>query len=140
MTSLSFPDINVWLALAASEHVHAKPARVWWGQQHGRIAFSRFSQLGFLRLITTASTMDQRPLSLAEAWKVYDRFYDDDRVVWVAEPPQVERFFRRNASAKTASPKIWSDAWLLAFAEAAGGTLITFDRALKSRGARCLLA
>lgn len=84
--------------------------------------------------------MDQRPLSLAEAWKVYDRFYDDDRVVWVAEPPQVERFFRRNASAKTASPKIWSDAWLLAFAEAAGGTLITFDRALKSRGARCLLA
>jgi hypothetical protein len=33
----------------------------------------------------------------------------------------------------------WADAWLLAFAQAAQGTLVTFDRALAARGARCLL-
>ena len=33
-----------------------------------------------------------------------------------------------------------ADAWLLAVAEAAGGVLVTFDRALAARGAHCLLA
>jgi hypothetical protein len=41
--------------------------------------------------------------------------------------------------AARASPKQWADAWLLAFAKVAGGTLVTFDRALVSRGAYCLL-
>jgi predicted nucleic acid-binding protein len=36
-------------------------------------------------------------------------------------------------------PKLWADAWLLAFAAAAGGTVVTFDRALAARGAHCLL-
>jgi hypothetical protein len=31
------------------------------------------------------------------------------------------------------------DAWLLAFADACGGKLLTFDRALAARGALCLL-
>jgi predicted nucleic acid-binding protein len=39
----------------------------------------------------------------------------------------------------TASPKLWADAWLLAVAKAARGTLVTFDRALAAHGARCLL-
>jgi predicted nucleic acid-binding protein len=35
---------------------------------------------------------------------------------------------------------VWADAWLLAVAEAAGGVLVTFDKALAARGAHCLLA
>jgi predicted nucleic acid-binding protein len=50
MNSLSFPDIHVWLALAAPEHVHAATARRWWEQETGMIAFSRLTQLGFLLL------------------------------------------------------------------------------------------
>jgi toxin-antitoxin system PIN domain toxin len=137
---LSFPDINVWLALAAPEHVHATTARNWWNKEKGRIAFSRFTQLGFLRLMTTAAAMGGRPLSVAEAWKIHDRFYDDDRIAFVAEPREVEARFRKYASSRTVSPKIWSDAWLLALAEAAEGTVVTFDRALGARGALCLLA
>ena len=38
-----------------------------------------------------------------------------------------------------ASPKLWAGAWLLALAQAARGTLVTFDRALAARGAHCLL-
>lgn len=139
MSSLSFPDINVWLALAATEHVHAPAARSWWNRENGRIVFSRFTELGFLRLMTTAAAMGGRPLSIAEAWKVHDRFYDDDRIGFVAELPEAEILFRKYASAR-ASPKVWSDAWLLAMAEAADGVVVTFDRALGARGALCLLA
>ena len=32
-----------------------------------------------------------------------------------------------------------ADAWLFAVAEAAGGVLVTFDKALAARGAHCLL-
>jgi toxin-antitoxin system PIN domain toxin len=140
MISLSFPDLNVWLALAAPDHVHAAIARNWWNKEEGRIAFSRFTQLGFLRLMTTAAAMDGRPLSVNEAWRIHDRFYDDDRVAFIAEPLEVETRFRKNASSRTASPKLWSDAWLLAVAEAAAGTVVTFDRALGARGAHCLLS
>jgi uncharacterized protein len=140
MNSLSFPDINVWLALAAPEHVHAAMARRWWEQEPGMIAFSRLTQLGFLRLMTTAAVMDGKPLTITAAWRVYDRLYEDDRVTFVSEPPEVEKRFRERASGRTASPKVWADAWLLAFAQAAEGVLVTFDKALASRGAYCLLS
>jgi len=139
MTSLSFPDTNVWLALATPEHIHAKMARQWWDQENGAIAFSRLTQLGFLRLVTTAAAMDNKPLNIRQGWRVYERFYDDDRVMLVSEPPGVDLRFRERAAGRSASPKIWADAWLLAFADAAGGRLVTFDRALAPRGAFCLL-
>ena len=139
MISLSFPDINVWLAVAAPEHIHAVIARRWWEQQIGTIAFSRFTQLGFLRLMTTAAVMDGKPLTIAEAWRVYDRFYEDDRVTFLSEPPEVEKRFREKATGRTVSPKVWADAWLLAVAQASEGVLVTFDKALAPRGAHCLL-
>jgi toxin-antitoxin system PIN domain toxin len=137
---LSFPDINVWLALAASEHIHAAGARRWWKQYDGLIAFSRLSQLGLLRLTTTAATMDGKPLTMNEAWRVYDRFYDDDRVTFIPETADAEKRFREKSVGEAASPKVWADAWLLAIAHAAGGVLVTFDKALEARGAHCLLS
>ena len=105
----------------------------------GPVAFCRLTQLGFLRLMTTAAAMDGRPLTIAQAWRVYDRFYDDDRVTFVSEPADVEKSFREKAVGRDASPKVWADAWLLALAQKAGGVLVTFDRALAGRGARCLI-
>lgn len=139
MSSLSFPDLNVWLAFAAPEHVHHAAAANWWNAQEGKIAFCRFSQIGFLRLATTAAAMGNKPLTMAEAWRTYDRFFDDERVILMAEPPEIEGIFRKRAAGRNASPKIWADAWLLAMAEAAGGALVTFDGALSIRGAICLL-
>jgi toxin-antitoxin system PIN domain toxin len=134
------PDINVWLALATLEHVHSSIARRWWERESRPIAFSRFTQLGFLRLVTTGAAMDGKPLSVSQAWRVYDRFFDDDRVVFVSEPPEVDQSFRTKAVGKQASPKIWADAWLLALAHSANGVLVTFDQALGPRGAYCLLS
>ena len=104
-----------------------------------QIAFSRLTQMGFLRLMTTAAAMDGRPLSMAEAWRVHDRLLEDDRVTFVPEPAVVETRFRAHACGGAASPKLWADAWLLAFAETAGGFLVTFDRALAARSGRCVL-
>jgi toxin-antitoxin system PIN domain toxin len=139
MSSLNFPDINVWLAIAAPEHVHADIAKGWWEQETGSIAFCRLTQLGFLRLMTTAAVMDGKPLTMTEAWHVHDRLYDDDRVTFISEPPEVDKRFREKASRRTASPKVWADAWMLAVAQAAEGILVTFDKALALQGVNCLL-
>jgi toxin-antitoxin system PIN domain toxin len=139
MTSLIFPDVNVWLALASHEHVHSAIARRWWNSHRGGIAFCRISQLGLLRLLTTATVMGNKPLSMDRSWRAYEGLFGDDRVVFVYERPEMDAMFRSRASGHAASPKKWSDAWILAIAEAAGGQLITFDKALAGRGAHCLL-
>jgi len=73
-----------------------------------------------------------------EAWQAYGRLFTDDRVTFAPEPAGVGARFREYTVGRNASPKLWADAWLLAFAETAGGMVITFDRALAARGAHCL--
>jgi predicted nucleic acid-binding protein len=72
-------------------------------------------------------------MTQTEAWAVYDRFFEDGRIRFIEEPRQIERPFRRNTERQEASSKHWSDAYLAAFAEAVGLTLVTFDRALARR-------
>src|SRR5688572_12038865 len=100
MISLSFPDVNVWLALASPEHVHHERARRWWESESGRIGFSRVTQLGFLRLMTTAAAVDGKPLSMAETWAVHDRLFQDDRVLLVLEPAGIDAYFREYTSSR----------------------------------------
>ena len=134
MTSLSFPDINVWLALLIEDHIHRPSAVAWWrADRSHRIAFSRFTQIGVLRLLTTSAAMNRRPLSMAEAWSAHDYLYLDHRVVMLPEPSTLERAFLVAATGDQASPKLWADAYVAAFAEVAGGKVVTFDRALASR-------
>jgi len=139
MTSLSFPDINVWLALV-TDHVHHGPARQWWATDESDvIAFSRFTQIGLLRLLTTAAVMGGKPLSMTGAWAVYDRLLEDERVALVDELNTVEKPFREYSSARRASPKLWADAYLLALSQELGATLVTFDRQLARRGSHSRL-
>lgn len=132
--------MNVWLALVSHEHVHSANARRWWNSTSGEIAFCRLSQLGLLRLLTTAAVMGNKPLSFDAAWGVYDSLLADERVVFSQEHSRADRFFRTFTTGPANSPKVWADAWLLAVAEATGGVLVTFDKALAKRGAHCLLA
>ena len=88
MTSLSFPDVNVWLALLYEDHVHRATALTWWKSEAGdRIGFTRLTQMGVLRLVTTAAAMNGQPLTMAEAWQAYDRLFEDDRVVLYPNRP-----------------------------------------------------
>lgn len=141
MNSLSFPDVNVWLALLLEDHVHRPAARRWWDTDRSDIiGFIRFTQIAILRLLTTAAAMNGKPLSMAEAWKAYDRLYADERVAFLDEPAGgIETTFRQFTRQRHASLKLWADAWLLAFAESAGGTVVTFDQALAARAQNALL-
>ena len=134
MTSLSFPDVNVWVAVLLEDHIHRPAAKRWWeSDQSGVIGFLRLTQMSVLRLLTSAAAMNGRPLRMPQAWAAYDRLFADDRVAFFDEPRGTEVRFRHYARDPQPSPKLWADAWLLAFAECAGGSVITFDRALAAR-------
>lgn len=77
--------------------------------------------------------------SMSEAWGLWDRIWADDRVAFLPEPEDIEKEFRSRSRLSTQSPKVWADAYLLAFASVAGLRFITFDQALKSRGAHVLV-
>ena len=76
---------------------------------------------------------------MAEAWSLWDRIWADDRISFLPEPEHIEKEFRSRTRLGSASPKVWADAYLLAFASAAGLKLVTFDRALKSQGVNVLV-
>ena len=83
--------------------------------------------------------MNGKPLTMPEAWAAYDRLFDDDRVTFFNEPSGIDEAFRKYARKNHASPKLWADAWLLAFTECAGGEVITFDQALAARASHTIL-
>jgi hypothetical protein len=136
---LSFPDVNVWFALLLGDHVHHRRAAEWWRSEPDPIGYCRFTQTSILRLLTIAAATNNQPLTLAAAWAAWDRISEDDRVLFLPEPPALEEEFRRQSCFPTVSPKLWGDAYLIAFAIRAGSTFITFDRGLTDRGAECVL-
>jgi predicted nucleic acid-binding protein len=70
MTSLSFTDVNVWLALLLEDHVHRASARAWWEAGWPEtVAFARLKQAGVLRLLTTSGAMGGKPFTMAGAWR-----------------------------------------------------------------------
>jgi len=76
-------------------------------------------------------------LTQAQAWVVYDRFFEDSRVHFLGEPQPIERGFRRKTERQEVSPKQWSDGYFAAFAEAAVVDLVTFDKALAGEDGEC---
>lgn len=111
--------MNVWLALASEEHTQRSAALAWWRPNDGPIVFCRVTQMGLLRPLTSA-VMNGRPLPMKDAWKTYDGFFSDERVELLAEPTAIERAFRGLSSSAHASPKLWADAYLTAFANECG--------------------
>src|SRR6476661_4344437 len=105
MTSLSFPDVNVWLALILEHHVHRTSALEWWRQTDSIAAFTRLTQLSMLRLLTTAAAMDGLPVTMGEAWQAYDRLLEDERVSLYPEPAGIEMRLRELSQSRAASPK-----------------------------------
>ncbi len=129
-----FPDVNVWIALAYRRHVHHPIAKQWLHQEEDSyLFFSRITQLGLLRLLTTEAIMGKAVRSQAEAWEVYEELCADDRVRFIPEAAGFTEAFRRMAQNRLPSPKDWADSYLAAFAASAGLTLVTFDKAFRSR-------
>jgi toxin-antitoxin system PIN domain toxin len=128
--------VNVWLAVSYQRHVHYQEAREWFERLDGRarVCFCRFTQLGLLRLLTTDAVMGgDKVLSQAEACRVYDRWSEDERIVFLEEPATIEASVRALSHGKRPSPKDWADSYLMAFATVAGLRLVTFDKAMQAK-------
>jgi toxin-antitoxin system PIN domain toxin len=145
MNTLNFLDANVWLALIWSQHIHSEKARSWFEQASVEQAsveqyfFCRFTQITVLRLLTTSQVMGRNAKTMPEAWSLWDKIWADPRIAFLSEPSDLEKEFRSRSHLSTSSPKVWADAYLLAFAAAAGLKFVTFDRALRARGADVLV-
>jgi toxin-antitoxin system PIN domain toxin len=120
-----------------ADHPQHAAARAWWAQDLSMVGFARVTQLGLLRLLTTAAAMGGLPLTNAEAWRVYDRFLEDERVWMFPEPPDLEDLFRSFSALGQSSPKLWVEAYLAAHASANAATLVTFDQALERYRVPC---
>lgn len=138
---IDLPDINVWLALVFDGHVHHPRAAKWFEEVFpGGAAFCRITQMGLLRLVTNPQVMNESVLSMAGAWKMYDRLCADDRLVFLAEKESVEKAWRGLTRSSTPETKTWTDSYLAAFALAYDLRLVSFDRGFeKIRELRCLV-
>jgi len=138
-----FPDVNVWLALAYRGHQHHPIASGWFdGLRVEEAGFCRFTQLGFLRLLTHPAVMRDEVMTQQQAWKAYDQLARDARVGFYpeTEPERVEAALRALTAGSRFAHQQWPDAYMAAFASASALTLVTFDKALaKLAGKDCLL-
>jgi toxin-antitoxin system PIN domain toxin len=132
--TLFFPDLNVWLALSDTGHTHSASAWKWLRilPDDRRLIFSRYTQIGLLRLLTNVSVMGDQTLTVSKAWNVYDRWLEDPRVEFYPEPRNLDTGFRQNTEAFAArqASKAIGDCFLLAYAKELQATLVTYDRAL----------
>lgn len=131
---MKLPDTNLWLALTLSKHMHHASARKWLELQTmpDSICFCRSTQQSFVRLLTTTAVLKPygiEPLENHKAWAAYEAFVADDRIVFRDEPPGLETIWKKLGARRTSSPKLWMDAYLAAFALAAGAQLVTTDTA-----------
>ena len=135
-----FPDLNVWLALSVAGHTHSPDAWRWLNltPRDTRLIFSRYTQIGLLRLLTSPVAMGEQTLTLRKAWGVYDDWLNDPRVEFFPEPRGLETGFRAAMAPFASKPasKWVGDCYLLAYAKHSSATLVTFDQALHNLAAR----
>jgi toxin-antitoxin system PIN domain toxin len=135
---VTLADTNFWLALTLSKHVFHPSAHDWFNGQPATapLLFCRATQQSLLRLLTTESVLrpyDVPPMTNAAAWKVYEDLLSNRRVAWAAEPDaaDLESRWKSLAATGAASPKLWRDAYLAAFAIEGGHRLVTTDKGFK---------
>lgn len=129
------PDINVWVALSMPAHTHHATVAQWMEREPSpSLHFCRYTQQGLLRLSTTSavtSLFGLAPLTNRGALKRLDVWLADPRIHFAQEPPQLYKQWSAFANVDTASPKLWMDAYLAAFAVTGGYRLVTTDQAFK---------
>jgi hypothetical protein len=70
------------------------------------------------------------------AWQAYRRWFEDSRIEFHREPESAtfEESFEQLSIKPQPSPKLWSDAYLAAFARTAGLVVVTFDQTFPTVG------
>lgn len=130
----SLVDANVWLPILLGSHPHHTVATSWWdGIASGEAIWCRFTQNAIFRLLTNTQVMAGKPLAPSEAWLVWQRLSFDTRTAFlVGEPTGVDRLWHQNISGRAPTPKLWTDAYLAALAEASKMAMVTFDEGFRA--------
>jgi toxin-antitoxin system PIN domain toxin len=125
-------DSNIWVALTFPTHpFHAASTAVLATCTRDKPAcFCRNTQQSFLRLITTATLA--RGYNLPEidnqqAIAIHTGYRELPYVDFLSEPSGMRELWLHLASRVTASPKVWMDAYLAAFAISGKLPFVTTD-------------
>lgn len=92
------------------------------------MAFCRVTALAFVRLCTQPAVMAGDPLTVARAWQAYRGFRALPEVIFAHEPQDCEAYLDAWVTEGIFGARLWTDAYLAAFALADGFRLATFDR------------
>lgn len=91
------------------------------------MAFCRVTALGLTRLLTNPLVTDGEAFTVARSWKAYESFRALPEVGMLEEPGDCETLLAEWARAEVFTPKLWTDAYLAAFAVSGGLRLVSFD-------------
>jgi len=123
------PDVNVIFPMLVSRHIHRTKAIEWFDTAKAEeVALCRIVRLGTLRLLCTSQIMGLDVLQPKEAFAAMESLEVDERIVLVHEPDDLDFPLKKFVTPRTASPNLWTDAYLAAFAYTAGLRLVSFDR------------
>jgi toxin-antitoxin system PIN domain toxin len=130
-------DSNVWLALAFQRHpAHAAAINALAHASKAQPAcFCRATQQSFLRLASTPAIFKAYGvdgMTNQNALRSYKELIAHPSVSFREEPHGTSSLWPENAGRSTASPKVWMDAYLAAFALAGKMILVTDDRAFET--------
>ncbi len=136
-------DSSVWIAAIFTTHPFHLQARA--ALQDATPAapafFCRFIQQSFLRLASTPALLKAygaEGLTNRDALVALEALLALPKVCEREEPPGTVALWHRLAARETASPKVWMDAYLAAFAMSGGLRLVTVDSDFKSYEAQGL--
>jgi len=126
-------DVNVWLAAAFAAHpAHGAARRVLHDASADEPAlWCRATQQSFLRLASTpviTAAYGVAKATNADAWVALEAFLALPQVDVIDEPPELDRHWRQLGGIEQSAPKRWMDAYLAAFAMAAGVLLVSLDQ------------
>jgi toxin-antitoxin system PIN domain toxin len=121
-------DVNVWLALMAPAHEHHRVALNWYeGLDPRQAGMCRMVQLSLIRLLANPTIFGKAALAVSAAWKTIEHLMEDERIEFLAEPPDIEGHFGPLLKYNVPTGKLVADAWLAAFAISLPRTLLTLD-------------
>ncbi|MCI0358751.1 MAG: PIN domain-containing protein [Planctomycetaceae bacterium] len=125
-------DTSVWLAQAFGTHPHHAAAKsaIARTTPEKLAVFCRATEQSFLRLVSTPAVQRRygmTEISNEEALRMLERLSSLPNIAFRDEPAGIVAQWYGLARRKTASPKVWMDAYLAAFAIAAGLTFLTLD-------------
>ena len=126
-------DTHVWLAAIFPTHpFHAQAQQALQDASSTAPAlWCRATEQSFLRLATTPALLKAygaQGMGNRDALQALDALQTLPQVGTLIEAPGVRALWRQLATRDKASPKVWMDAYLAAFAIAGGLRMVTLDR------------